>query len=169
MRGQSQCQGWHNSETERTWVLEDISEPTLKSTDNFLLHEVINVLILQVCWIPFWLLMRDQETEAVLANMGPLPEFRKVSLPPGTHPTVGWDAAGFQASRGPDSRNPHPVNTPHSGHRGHLVKPSGPTCQAGTSAGTESILPPFLDDSGLREVQGGANPPIQSALHIYLF
>lgn len=86
----------------------------------------MNVLILQVCWVPLRLLMRDQETEAALANMGPLPEFRKVSLPPGTHPPVGWDAAGFQASRGPDSRNPNPVNTPHSGPRGHLVKPPVP-------------------------------------------
>ena len=80
----------------------------------------------------------------MLAHKVPLPELGKPHLPqPGE-----WDAAGFQAQLALDSRNPHAVDIPHSGHRGPPAKPPGPTCQAGTPAETEDSLLPFLDDSG---------------------
>ena len=94
-----------------------MDQPSLKPPCNFLLRDIIHILILEFCPLPCLFLIQDQEAEAVLVGMVLLPESGK---------PVEWATLGFQRQLAPDSRNPHAVDKPHSGHREHLAKSTGP-------------------------------------------
>lgn len=113
--------------------------------------QVLGVLILEAWRITCLLLSPDRGAEPVPAHLVPFSELGILSPP-----QLGEQhAAGFQLQLARDSRNPpHQAVTFTSrrGHRGHLAEALGASCRAGT----ESSLRPFLDDSGLWEVPGGA-------------